>query len=107
MTALARFRIRDKWVGRDDPCFIIAEAGSNHNRELELARRLVHEAASAGADAVKFQTFEAKRLYPKSAGKSDYLGVETSIYDIIEAMEMPSEWLGELRDLLGLRPVHL
>src|SRR5215207_8664806 len=42
-------------VGDDQPCFIIAEAGVNHNGSLELAKRLVDIAADAGADAVKFQ----------------------------------------------------
>ena len=42
-------------VGDDQPCFIIAEAGVNHNGSLELAKRLVDIASDAGADAVKFQ----------------------------------------------------
>lgn len=92
------FEINGKTVGPGEPVFIIAEAGSNHNRKLEWAHRLIDVAIRAKADAVKFQTFEAKRLYPKNAGRSDYLGVETPIYEIIEAMEMPSEWLPQLRD---------
>lgn len=95
---LTTFKIFDKPVGFGAPCFIIAEAGSNHNRDLNLALALIDAAADAKADAVKFQTFEAKRLYPKSAGNSDYLKVETPIYDIIQAMEMPPEWLPRLRD---------
>ncbi len=93
------FDIWGKPVGDGAPCFIIAEAGSNHNGDLGMARELVEVAAQCGADAVKFQTFKASKLYPKSAGKSDYLGVDTSIYDIIKAMEMPEEWLGELCEL--------
>ncbi len=89
-------RIRDKTVGPRSPAYVIAEAGSNHNGSVETAHRLIDVAAEAKADAVKFQTFKAQRLYPKSAGKSDYLGLDTSIYDIIKAMEMPSEWLPEL-----------
>ena len=95
---MGSFKILDKTVGAGEPTFIIAEAGSNHNGELALAHELIDVAADAQADAVKFQTFRAERLYPKSAGRSDYLGVETSIYDIIKAMEMPYEWLPELRD---------
>jgi N,N'-diacetyllegionaminate synthase len=52
--------------------FIIAEAGVNHNGRLDLARKLVIEAARAGADAVKFQTFKAEKLAAASAGKADY-----------------------------------
>lgn len=92
------FEILGKTVGPDSPTFIIAEAGSNHNGDIARAHQLIDVAADARTDAVKFQTFRAQRLYPKSAGRSDYLGVETSIYDIIEAMEMPYEWLPELRD---------
>lgn len=49
--------------------FIIAEAGVNHNGDLEIAKRLVDEAAKAGADAVKFQTFKAEALVSKDAQK--------------------------------------
>lgn len=51
---------------------IIAEAGVNHNGRLDLALRLVAEAAAAGADYVKFQTFKAENLVAASAEKADY-----------------------------------
>lgn len=82
----------------DCGCFVIAEAGSNHNGSLDSARRLIDVAATAGADAVKFQVFRAQRLYPRSAGVSDYLGLETPIYDVIREMELPYEWLPLLAD---------
>lgn len=83
-------------IGDGEPCFIIAEAGSNHDGNLEQARRLVDVAASAGADAVKFQVFRANRLYTRSAGISGYLKIPKSIYDIIAELEIPYEWLPEL-----------
>lgn len=57
---------------------IIAEAGVNHNGEMDLARRLVDAAAAAGADWVKFQTFVANRLVTASAKKADYQEKSTS-----------------------------
>ena len=51
---------------------IIAEAGVNHNGELSLAKRLIDVAADAGADLVKFQTFNAKRIVIPNARKADY-----------------------------------
>lgn len=53
-------------------CIIIAEAGVNHNGDIALARKLVDEAAAAGADYVKFQTFKAEKLVSRSARKADY-----------------------------------
>lgn len=100
-----RIHINGRPVGDGAPCHVVAEIGSNHDRELATARRMIEIAAECGADSVKFQTFEAKRLYPRGAGKSDYLGLDTDIFDIIAAMEMPPEWLGELSGLahdLGL-----
>lgn len=85
-------------LGPGEPCYVIAEAGSNHNGHLPTALALIDAAADAGADAVKFQVFRAKRLYPTTAGVSDYLGRAESIFDIIAAMEMPYEWLPTLRD---------
>lgn len=51
---------------------IIAEAGINHNGDMQLAKRLIDAAAAAGADLVKFQTFNASRQVTRSAKKADY-----------------------------------
>ena len=60
-------------MGPGDPCYVIAEAGSNHNRKLEQARRLIEVAAEAGADAVKFQTYSGQQALPAQRRRSDYL----------------------------------
>lgn len=91
-----RVSIGNHWIGDGEPCFIIAEAGSNHNCNLEQARKLIDVATSAGADAVKFQVFCAHRLYPRSAGISEYLKMPKPIYDIVAELELPYEWLPEL-----------
>lgn len=52
--------------------FIIAEAGVNHNGDIEIAKKLVDEAVEAGADAIKFQTFKADSLVCKDAQKAEY-----------------------------------
>jgi len=65
-------RIADKLIGGNNPCFIIAEAGVNHNGSLGLARQLVDAAKEAGADCVKFQTFKAKDLVTKQAPMAPY-----------------------------------
>ncbi len=89
-------KIGNRLVGPGHPCLIIAEAGSNHNGSFEQAMRLIDIAADAGADVVKFQMFRASKLYPKTAGECDYLQWKKSIYDIIQEMELPIEWLGPL-----------
>lgn len=65
-------RIGRREIGGDAPCFIVAEAGVNHDGRVALARRLVDIAAIAGCDAVKFQTFTADRLAVASAPKAAY-----------------------------------
>ena len=93
---MPRLQIGSRWIGAGAPVYVIAEAGSNHNGDFAQAQRLIDVAVAAGADAVKFQTFTARTMYPRSAGQSDYLKVQRSIYDIIEDMEMPPAWVPEL-----------
>jgi N-acetylneuraminate synthase len=85
-------------VGPGNPLYFIAEAGSNHNRDLDQAFRLIDVAVKAGADAVKFQTFRADKLYPRNAGITKYLKVPKSIHEIIRELEMPFEWIPRLAD---------
>jgi N-acetylneuraminate synthase len=69
---LPAIEIAGRAVGDGRPCFVIAEAGVNHNGELAHARELVRVAARAGADAIKFQTFAADRLATATAPKASY-----------------------------------
>ncbi len=69
---VSSINIAGRQIGLGQPCFIIAEAGVNHNGDVRLARQLVDVAVSAGADAVKFQTFKADRLATPRAPKASY-----------------------------------
>ena len=79
---------------------IIAEAGVNHNGDLNLAKKLVDVAAEAGADMVKFQTFKAENIAIQSAPKAKYQIENTSInqsqFDILKNLELTSSMHEEL-----------
>lgn len=93
---MERVRIGASWVGFGEPCYVVAEAGSNHDGDFDQALRLIDIAAEAGANAVKFQSFKAATLYPRSAGAPAYLDSARSIYDIIHDMELPDPWIPRL-----------
>lgn len=81
-------------VGDGHPCYVIAEAGSNHNRDLDTARRLIDVAAAAGADAVKFQTYSGRSLYSTKTPSFDYLAglTDQSPGQLLESISLPREW---------------
>ena len=60
-------RFGDRRIGDGQPAFVIAEAGVNHNGDLELGRSLIREAQRAGADAVKFQSYQAGKISTRTA----------------------------------------
>jgi N,N'-diacetyllegionaminate synthase len=71
---------------------IIAEVGVNHNGDVDRALEMIHAAADAGADIVKFQTFSAERLATKTAEKAKYQQIGDAAqtqYEMLKALELP------------------
>ena len=96
-------------IGAGYPCFIIAEAGVNHNGDMKLARNLIDAAAEAGADAVKFQTFKAERVSSSSAPKADYQrqmkDPAESQLDMLQKLELTPEAHHELLNYCRKRSI--
>jgi len=95
-----RVKIGSHLVGDGEPCFIIAEAGANHDRNLSQAKELIEVATEAGADAVKFQTYSAETLYSKKTPRFSYLqgNFNQDTWQLIKSIELPRQWQQELAD---------
>lgn len=100
--ANSSLKIGQLTVGGESPCFIIAEAGVNHNGNLDLAFKLIDAAADARANAVKFQTFQASELVCADAPKAEYQLERTlkseSQKDMLKALELPLEAYKDLQN---------
>lgn len=88
-------------VGPGHPCFIIAEAGINHDGNLEKAKQLVDIAVRAGADAVKFQTFRTEEQVSQDAQLATYhkkgaLSEQETLPQLLKRLELPYEQQREL-----------
>ena len=90
--------------------FIIAEAGVNHNGDLNIAKKLVDKAAEAGADAVKFQTFKSEKLASRYAPKAEYQLETTdsteSQADMLKKLELTQDMHLELIDYCNRRSIQ-
>jgi N-acetylneuraminate synthase/N,N'-diacetyllegionaminate synthase len=79
-------------IGSSAQCFVIAEAGVNHNGDVTLAHRLIDAAADVGANAIKFQTFDADNLASPNARKAEYqarsTGTEESQLEMLRRLEL-------------------
>lgn len=89
---MTTIKVEGKLIGASHPCFIIAEAGVNHNGDMQMAHRLIDEAFAAGANAVKFQSFVTEELITAQAPKARYqietTGMSGSQYSMLKALEL-------------------
>jgi N,N'-diacetyllegionaminate synthase len=101
------FEIAGRPVGGDAPCYVIAEAGANHNRDLEIARGLIDVAVDASADAVKFQVYSGAALYSSKIPRFEYLEHlgDKSTQQVLEDAALPREWLPELAGYCAEREI--
>lgn len=92
--------IHGRRIGDGQSCFVIAEAGVNHNGDMALAHRLIDAAKDTGADAVKFQAFRTEALVTPDAPKADYqvqtTGSGGGQWAMLKALELSGEDHGQL-----------
>jgi N,N'-diacetyllegionaminate synthase len=105
MSLPASFLVGKRRIGRGEPVYVIAEAGSNHNRDLDTAKRLIDVAAEAGADAVKFQTYSGSRIYSRKARSAYLEQFGKTPAELLEEISLPREWQADLAEHAARREV--
>jgi N,N'-diacetyllegionaminate synthase len=85
------FAIAGRMVGKGHPCYVIAEAGVNHNCDVKLGYRLIETAREAGADAIKFQSYTAGKISTRVAPrywveKDDPQGTQWDTFDKLDKL---------------------
>lgn len=103
-------KIGDNVVGRGHPVYVIAEAGVNHNGDVSMARELIDVACQAGAHAIKFQMFCARRLVSASAPKCAYQHrVDpgfVSQREMLGRLELDAAAFADLKSYADRRGIH-
>ena len=85
------FEIAGRPFGIGRPCYVIAEAGVNHNCDVQLGYKLIETAGAAGADAIKFQSYTASKIATRAAPRywvepSDPKGTQWDTFDKLDKL---------------------
>ena len=103
MSRLRHLTLGTREIGPGHPCFVIAEAGINHNGDTVLAAELVDAAARAGADAIKFQTHFPEHEMLRGGATAAYVG--ESLFDLLTRTALSREAHATLRDLAASKGI--
>ena len=101
------FNIADRAVGKDQPCYVIAELSCNHEGDFEEAKAIIEAAADAGADAVKLQTYKAKTLTRDfKADCGNTMWGDLDLYSLYDKAHTPWEWHKDLKAIADNMGLH-
>jgi sialic acid synthase SpsE/sugar phosphate isomerase/epimerase len=94
-----RIKLGTRYIGKDEPVFVIAEIGINHNGDPETARKLIDAAANAGADSVKFQMRDLDSLYVTKDANDPKTNLTTQYsLDLLAKVQIPPNEMVKLFD---------
>lgn len=100
MSGIKNIRIDNRLLGEGQPVYVVAEVGSNFDKSLEQAKKLVDLAKGAGADAVKFQSFLADKIVSEDGFKDLKISFQAkwkkSVYNVYKDAEFPRKWHREI-----------
>ena len=109
---MPKLNIGGRWIGDSEPVYFIADIAANHDGQLDRALRLINLAAAAGANAAKFQHFQAAKIVSKTGFES--LGLQMShqskwknpVYDVYQSASVPWEWTAKLKKACDDEKIH-
>jgi sialic acid synthase SpsE len=100
----ARFRVGPDWLGKDESTYFIADIAANHDGDLGRAFQLIEQAKESGANAAKFQNFQAPKIVSRAGFErlggqlAHQVSWKRSVYEIYEAASLSKDWNAKLRE---------
>jgi len=105
---MSTFKIAERTIGGDQPCYIIAEISCNHEGDFNEARRIIEIAAAGGADAVKLQTYTADTISRNFKTRAkDTMWDNIDLHSLYSKAHTPWDWHSKLKIIADDHGVHL
>lgn len=101
---MKKIKISDRFIGEGEPLYFIADIGANHDGSLDRAFKLIELAKEAGADAAKFQNFQAADIVSNVGFKnlggqlSHQAKWKKSVYEVYEDASVSYDWTAKLKE---------